>query len=249
MTGAAVERFERTGIQLVDEAVLYWGRANLCPSADRVGHRDDGATDWPNLTIAGASLYALDASPMLNLPKTYVVHGSFGMMAELQIAFAQREGVDVWRVHAGDDLATVRVILPGAREHEGQLFPVTLAEAVRAGGAKRNPCYGTMPQKMLVARAVTAGIAARAPGVVRGIASRVATVAPLDLDGVNVEGIPPAGAGTPPATLAPAPAGYMTARRPTRSAPRYSTASTSSPRPTPWHGATSAPNGNRYADP
>lgn len=208
VSGAAVERFERTGIQLIDEAVLYWGRASLCPTAYRIGHRDDGATDWPNLIIAGGSCYALEVNPMLNLPKTYVVHGSFGMMAELQVALAQREGVDVQHVTVDDEHATVRIIRPG--ERDGQLFTVTMAQAVRAGWAKRNPCYQTMPQKMLPARAITTGLSAVAPGVLRGIASRVGQYAPLDLDGLHVEGISSAGAGVAISAPAPAPAGYMT---------------------------------------
>ena len=207
MTGA-LERFEPTGVQLVDEAVLYWGRANLCPTSYRIGQKDDGAPNWPDLLVAGASLHALDVPPIRNLPDTYVVHGRFGMMAALQTALAQREGVDVRQVAVSDAEATVRVILPGeAPDAEGQLFTVTYKQAERAGWVKRNPCYASMPQKMLPARATTAGINARAPGVLRGIALRIAHVAPLDLD--DLPSPLSVGAGSPTPPVVPAPAEYM----------------------------------------
>ena len=210
MTGAALVRFEATGIRLVDESVLWWGRANLCPVAYRIGQKDDGATDWPNLVIGAASLYALDANPIRNLPDTYVVHGRFGMMAALQTAFAQREGVDVQVVDARDDLATVRILRPG--ERDGQVFTVTMAEAERAGWARRNPCYQSMPQKMLLARATTSAINAVAPGVLRGIASTVRPYAALDAEGVPElpSGAISAGAGSPTPPVVPAPAEYLT---------------------------------------
>ena len=204
---ADLVRFEATGIRLVDESVLYWGRANLCPVAYRIGQKDNGATDWPNLVIGAASLYALDANPIRNLPDTYVVHGRFGMMAALQTAFAQREGVDIQVVDARDDRATVRILRPG--ERDGQLFTVTMAEAERAGWARRNPCYQSMPQKMLLARAVTSAINAVAPGVLRGIASTVRPHAALDLEGLP-SGAISAGVRSPTPPAAPAPAEYMT---------------------------------------
>ena len=139
--------------------------------------------------------------PKNNLADTYVVHGRFGMMAALQTALAQREGVDVREVDISDSSATVRVLLPGEREGaEGQLFTVTMAQAVKAGWARRNPCYASMPEKMLHACAVTAGnVNAWAPGVLRGIRIALArsSVAPLDLDGL-ASGAISAGAGTPP---------------------------------------------------
>ena len=187
---------------------MYWGRATLCPVAYRIGQKDDGKTDWPNLLIASASLYALDVPPIRNLPDTYVVHGRFGMMASLQVALAQREGVDLEHVEVDADHATVRITRSG--EAYGHLETVTMKQAVQAGWAKRNPSYQTMPQKMLAARAMTAAINTYAPGVLRGIASRVAPVAQLDLDGFTLERATPGGAGASTSALgAPAPPGYM----------------------------------------
>jgi hypothetical protein len=211
VTGAEVERFERTGVALVDRAVLYWGQANLCPRAYRLEQKPEGATDWPNLVIAAASLERLECDPIRCLPDTYVVHGTFGIMYPLQVALAQRSGIDVQRVEVDTEHATVLILRPGETREQGQLFTVTMADARRAGWADRNPCYKTMPQKMLPARATTAAIAAVAPGVLRGIASAVAPVAMLDPD-LAPGFAPPAGVGTEarPAPVLPAPAGYMT---------------------------------------
>jgi hypothetical protein len=199
MTSAEVVRFERTGVALVDRAVFHWGQANLCPRAYRIGHKEDGATDWPNLVIAASSCAALTIDPMLNLAKTYVIHGTFGMMAELQVALAQREGVDITDVSSSNTEATVCIRLPG--EGAGERYTVTMPEATKAGWAGRNPNYQTMPNRMLRARATTLAIARRAPGVLRGIALRVAPIAALDPDmySAGVALAPTAPVATPPA--------------------------------------------------
>ena len=207
MTGA-VERFKPTGVQLVDEAVLYWGQAGLLPD---VYKNEDGSTNWPDLIIAGASLYALDVNPIRNLPDTYVVKGRLGMMAGLQTALAQREGVDI-DVQGDHISATARITRPGEQRADGHLVTVTMTQAQKAGWT-RNPCYQSMPDKMLAARAVTTAINRYAPGVLRGIASTVRHVARLDIDTPISEATTPAAAGT---GKSPAAAGYLALPGPVR---------------------------------
>jgi hypothetical protein len=210
---AAVERWERTGIAPVDLAVIRWGQANLCPTSYRIGQKDDGATDWPNLLIGAISCHALDIDPIRNLPDTYVVHGRFGMMAALQIALAQRDGIDLQIVSADATAATVRIVRPHDPP-EGHLMTVTMKEAETAGWAGRNPCYKSMPRQMLTCRGFTSIVAAYAPGVLRGISSRLAPVGvALDDDGAPLA-VGGGGASHTPPEYPPPPAAYMTQEAP-----------------------------------
>lgn len=89
MSGAVV-RYEATGVAMVDRVVRHWGQGSLLPKQYRIGQRDDGGPDWPNLTIAATTLERLDVDPFPNLPDTYVVAGRVGLMHGLQVALAQR---------------------------------------------------------------------------------------------------------------------------------------------------------------
>ena len=211
MTAAEVVRYEPTGNAAVDRAVRYWGQASLLPKQYRA---EGGAVDWPNLTIAATCLQVLDVEPFPNLPDTYVVNGRVGLMHGIQIALAQRADVFPDLLESDDTHALVELIhgeswrCPRCLRGGVHTAVVTMAQATRAGWTKRNPNYGTMPDRMLAARAVTAAIDHHAPGVLRGIASAVSSLAALE----TTEGAPLPGGGSvgqiPPAS--PTPAGYQT---------------------------------------
>jgi hypothetical protein len=213
MTRAEVVPYE-TGVRAIDRTVEYWGRASLLPKQYRLPADEGGGPNYPNLVIAAQVLHVLDVEPFPNLPATYVVGGAVGLMAALQIALAQRDHAFPVIDYSDDKRASAR-LLHGASwgcpwcarpDYEGHRAEVTIAEATRAGWTKRNPNYSTMPRQMLEARAITDVLRHNAPGVLRGIASRAATVARLDED--EGEQSAPAIPQPPPVGMEIAGAGY-----------------------------------------
>jgi hypothetical protein len=215
--GGALARYVPTGVGAVDRAVQYWGQGSLLPKQYRLPDAQGGGVDWPNLTIAATALQVLDVEPFPNLPDTYVVNGRLGLMHGLQVALAQRADVFPDLVESNEERAVVELVhgrswgCPRCAHGGGHTRVVTMAQATKAGWPRRNPNYGTMPDRMLAARAMTAAIDAHAPGVLRGIASTMAPVVALEgaEDSAGVD-TPP----TPPPGVVPAPAEYMTREAP-----------------------------------
>ena len=199
-----LDRYDPTGDALIDRAVRYWSQGSLLPKQYRTA---EGGPDYPNLVIAATCLRTLDVEPFPNLPDTYVVNGRVGLMHGLQIALAQRADVFPDLVLSDDARAVVELIhgaswqCPRCARGDVHAVEVTMTQATRAGWPGRNPNYRTMPDRMLAARAVTSAIDHHAPGVLRGIASKLANVAALDAEGASLPG---GGVGSIPPTATPA---------------------------------------------
>lgn len=116
-----------------------------------------------DLAVIGYSLAELDLRLTVNtLPQCYVVHGRPGFMAQLQIALAARHGCSI--VPLDDESgATEAVVNVLGKDGEWHRVTVTMAEAQHAGWAAKNPNYKTMPDRMLMARAVTKAISWHCP--------------------------------------------------------------------------------------
>jgi hypothetical protein len=174
-----LERWHPTGIMEVDRAVAVWRPASMAPAQFKDAN---GRVRVDDLALAACWLYALDISPIPNLPDMYVVKGRVQMMAALQRALVAREGYDLDVVEATATRAVVRISRPPGDWHT---VTVTMEQAERAGWTRRakpdQPSnYELIPDRMLLARACTKAINMYAPGVLRGIAAAGATVAPLD---------------------------------------------------------------------
>lgn len=118
-----------------------------------------------DLAIIGQSLAELNIRLSLNvLGQVYVVKGRPGYMAQLQILLADRFGVPVVPLDEESDDKSASVKIKG-KDGEWHKVTVTMAEAVKAKWPERNPNYATMPDRMLMARAVTKAIDRHAPQV------------------------------------------------------------------------------------
>lgn len=118
-----------------------------------------------DLCIIGQSLAELDMRLSINtLRQVYVVKGVPGYMAQLQILLASRFNVPIVPLDEESD-ATKAVVKIVGKDRQWHRVTVTMAEAKLAKWPDRNPNYATMPDRMLMARAVTKAIDRHAPEV------------------------------------------------------------------------------------
>ena len=143
------------------------------------GHFMDKATGQPRLVdlryaVEWLSRKGLD--PLTNIDQVYVANGRIQAMAELQRVLARRAGFDLEVVSSTNEEATVRIrrlggwMAPDA--HPWHEVTVTMQQARLAKWPERNPSYGLMPDRMLVARACTRAISLYAPEASRLIETR-----------------------------------------------------------------------------
>jgi hypothetical protein len=174
----AVVPWEPTGIEAIDRAVVQWRATDLLP----VQFKDrDGRPKLADMALASSVLYALEVPPGPNLPAVYVIKGRVGLMARIQIPLAQRDGWDIEPVEESAEACAVRMRYRGGRWKP--VIRVTMAQATQAGWTARSrnspdvpSNYELMPERMLMARAVTKAIGLYAPGVLTGIRTTMQSV-------------------------------------------------------------------------
>lgn len=130
-------------------------RSSMCPDQYR-GKPDDIAVVGMALAELGLRL------SIVTLPQTYVVHSRPAFFAQLQIALAGRHGCHIVPLDedSAEDVAVVKVL---GKDQQWHRVTVTMADAVKAGWTKKNPNYASMPDRMLMARAVTKAIGQHCP--------------------------------------------------------------------------------------
>lgn len=111
----------------------------------------------------------LGLPPMTALASIHVINGKPGISAEMMRALIQRDG------HELDirESSEVKCVIRGRRRGEEDWTQVTytMAEAQRAGDAKKNPNYQTRPAEMLLARATTRIARMKFSDTVHGLSS------------------------------------------------------------------------------
>lgn len=174
-----IERYQAPSVSLYDDyrymdripaMAEQFARSGLCPKDFR-GKPDDVA-------IVAYSLADLGLRLTLNtLPQCYVIHGTVGYMAQLQMGLAGIHGFDIHpKTQPTNTEATVVVITP-----DGEQFEVTFTidDAKQAGYYASNDMYKKIPKNMLLARAVTTAITWYCPEVRLGLVG-TATYDPRD---------------------------------------------------------------------
>jgi hypothetical protein len=108
--------------------------------------------------------------PLPALQNVIVINGRPSLYAEAMKALLVAHGHDVWT----EELTDTRAIVCGRRAGTTHVerAVVTMDQAKRAGWT-RNAKYGTEPQAMLYARALSRACRSTAPDVLKGIASSV----------------------------------------------------------------------------
>jgi hypothetical protein len=135
--------------------------------------RDQAAADRARqVAIASgtaAVLYGgpLGLNPLQALASIHVVKGKPGLPAELMVALVRSHGHDV----GVEDLTDHRCRVWGKRAHSEQVHRAefTFDRAKKAGYVAQNTKYGTDPQAMLYARAVSILCRQMAPEVLKGL--------------------------------------------------------------------------------
>lgn len=126
-----------------------------------------------SLMIAGLTLrdHGLSLSP-INLHKLYVIKGKPGYMAQLQIALLARAGYDLKPVEGECDDKSATVLIQ-TRDKSWARVTFTMEDALKAKLPASNPTYGTYPDRMLFARAVTKAIGQHHPEILLGITTAI----------------------------------------------------------------------------
>lgn len=168
----SVERYEPDGppalladehyMALIPRLAEQLARSSMCPEQFR-GKPDEIAIVGYALADNGFRL------TLSTLPQCYVVHGRPGYMAQLQIAMVARAGCCLVPLDEESDATTATVRVFG-KDGQWHRVTVTMAEAELAGWPKRNPNYKTMPDRMLMARAVTKAVDRHFPEAKLGLA-------------------------------------------------------------------------------
>lgn len=155
-----------------------FSNSGMCPEAWRAKPIPAGASEQArtlilseneqkiaDLCVVGQTLAELDIRfAMTVLPQIYVVKGRPGFMAQLQILLAARFGIPIVPLDDESDAESASVKIIG-KDKQWHRVTVTMAEAKLARWPERNPNYATMPDRMLMARAVTKAIDRHAPEV------------------------------------------------------------------------------------
>lgn len=164
----------------------------------------------------------LGLNPLQALANIHVVKGKPGLPAELMVALVRSHGHEV----AIEDLTDHRCRVWGRRSGEEQLHRAefTIDRAKKAGYTAQNAKYGTDPQAMLYARAVSILCRQMAPEVLKGLATVEEIGDEPDPDAVQAKGTR-----TVQRQAAPAAAPVRTAVE--ASAPRAQGEPRSTPRP------------------
>ena len=156
-----------TAVERYGADVATIGESSFCPSHFRDKHT--GQPHWEDLAYAVEWLRRKRLDPLTNIDQVYVVGGKVNALAELQRTLVRRAGFDLEVVESDDDHAIVQIrrlpVGPGIplEAYPWRQATVTMAEAVKAKWPERNPSYGLMPARMLVARACTRAISLYAP--------------------------------------------------------------------------------------
>ena len=219
MTGTALETLadDRQYMDRLPALAREFASSSMCPETWRLkpvpANASKGAAELvaqendrkvADLAIIGQSLAELDLRLGLNvLPQVYVVHGRPGFMAQLQIALAARFNCHIVPLddESGAKKGVVKVL---GKDRQWHRVTVTMEEAETAGWPKKNPNYASMPDRMLMARAVTKAIGLHCPEAKLMLPPADQAEMDFDADPTTGEIAPPAlDRQVPPRSIAP----------------------------------------------